>query len=254
MAMQGLAMHKSPDTILGAGGAPAGPPEAWLRLLQRIDQEVTALETNRAMWREFHGIAAASELLQEEPDFYFWVREMYGPAQALGVRRMNDGNSKTGSFRRLLESMADNPQGLTAAWFRSDTEGPLATELAAEFADHADPTGLGHLNPQVPKDDLSALDAASQGLKKYVDQHVAHADLNPKPGIPLYADLDHAIDKLFSLLQKYTFLLRRTSRVLGPAAFQTNWQRVFYAPWLSEPQAGGQTHSGPGLFENGSAF
>lgn len=228
---------RNSDPLSGTGSAaPAGPPDAWLRLLQRIDLDVTTLLTHRAMWDDFHKAAAESKLLNEEPDFYFWVRELYGPSQALGIRRMNDSDSKTGSFRRLLQSMANEPQRLTAAWFRSDMEEPLAADMDAKFVVHADPRGLGHLDPQVPLEDLVLLDAVSTGLKRYVDQYVAHADMNPKPGVPVYADLDTALDSHFSLLQKYTFLLKRSTRVIGPAVMQTNWQKVFYAPWLAEAQ------------------
>jgi hypothetical protein len=224
------------------GECPAGPPDAWLDVLRRIDQEVTTLLTHRQMWKEFQEVASRSQILEEESDFYFWVMDLYGPSQALGIRKMNDRHSKTGSFKRLLQSMSVEPQRLTAEWFRSETEEPLARELDADFATHADPQGLGHLNPEVPRDDMAALNVISENVKRYVDQHVAHAQLQADAAVPVYSDLDAALDKQFELLQKYTFLLRRSSRVVGPAVMLSNWRRVFYEPWLvenQEPPAGG---------------
>ncbi|MCW2132015.1 hypothetical protein [Arthrobacter sp. VKM Ac-2550] len=121
---------------------------------------------------------------------------------------MVDGDRRTGSFKRLLQKMAEEPRLLAAQWFLGDATGERRRELHLAFKAEADTLDFGHLNPAVPRADLAALTEKTAGIKCYVDQHVTHAQLDPHSTMPMPSDVDEALDLLARLLDKYTSLLR----------------------------------------------
>ncbi len=196
------------------------PPADWFILLERITAEIRELLENRRIWlkmtarfteqetdRNFQsadgwGNAAASS------DGQSWLASFYYRDAALGIQRMVDGDRRTGSFKRLLQKMAEEPMALTNEWFLGDATEERRRELDLAFKTEADTLKFGHLNPAVPRADLAALTAMSAGIKCYVDQHITHAQLDPHSAMPTPSDIDAALDLLAQLLDKYTFLLR----------------------------------------------
>lgn len=210
-----------------------GPPSSWIQLIKRIDNEVTTLLSSRETWQAFRDVAALSPVVQAQPYFALWVSDLYGPAQALGVRKMADGDMRSGSLAQLLRKLAAEPEAITREWFIGGCEVAMAFRLDETFTGIADPEVTGHLDKSIPTNDLAALRKATARLGKYVNQHVAHAQLVPDAGIPTYKELDSALDFISQLLRKYLLLLTRGDRVQGPAIHQEPWQRVFSEPWLA---------------------
>lgn len=209
-----------------------GPPSTWIQLVRRIDDEVTALLSSRETWQTFRDVAALSPVVQAQPYFALWVSDLYGPAQALGVRKIADRDAKSGSLAQLLRKLAAEPEALTREWFIGGCEVAMASQLDETFTRIADPEFTGHLDSSIPANDLTALRKATAKLGKYVNQHVAHAQLVPDADIPTYEDLDSALDFISQLVRKYLLLLTGGDRVHGPAIHQEPWQRVFSEAWL----------------------
>jgi hypothetical protein len=200
--------------------APRQPPADWFILLERITAEITELLENRRTWLRMTGRTTEQEAARRlpsadgggsaavSPDRQSWLSSLYYRDAALGIRRMVDGDRRTGSFKRLLQKMAEEPKLLAAEWFLGDSAGERRRELDLAFKAEADTLDFGHLNPAVPRADLAALTEKTAGIKCYVDQHVTHAQLDPHSTMPTPSDVDEALDLLAQLLDKYTFLLR----------------------------------------------
>lgn len=184
------------------------PPADWFVLLERVTAEIAALLDNRRTWRDLHARGAALESEAPAGTDTSWLAQLYYRDAALGIRRMVDGDRRTGSFKRLLQKMAEEPKFLAEEWFVGGSTGARRADLAAAFREQADPLRFGHLNPAVPRADLAALSGRTAGIKCWVDQHITHAQLDPHSTEPPPSDIDAALDLLAALLGKYTLLLR----------------------------------------------
>ncbi|GAA5200744.1 hypothetical protein GCM10023346_43540 [Arthrobacter gyeryongensis] len=213
------------------------PPRKWSELISRIDDEVANLLRHRATWHTFLEAAKRSPVAHAQPYFAQWVGELYASTAALGIRKMVDADSRTGSFTQLLTRLAEQPHRVTREWYIGGTQVAIALHLDQTFTRIADPHYQGHLEGAIPSADLAALREASKKVEKYVNEHVAHAQLRPTADLPSYGDVDAALDLHFDLLKKYLLLLTSSDRIEGPPIFQFPWTRVFYEPWLTaEPQ------------------
>ncbi|EMY33192.1 hypothetical protein D477_016095 [Arthrobacter crystallopoietes BAB-32] len=188
-------------------------------LLERITLEVSGLLENRRIWQDLqarngptYGVARGRPADGHPPEAtdrdHDWLVQLYYRDAALGIRRMVDGDRRTGSLKRLLQKMAEDPRLLPETWFLAGSSGSRREELAAAFKERADTLWFGHLNPAVPRADLAELSSATAGIKCWVDQHITHAQLDPHSTQPPPSDIDAALDLLARLLEKYTFLLR----------------------------------------------
>jgi hypothetical protein len=196
------------------------PPADWFVLLARITAEIRELLENRRIWSRMTACSTEQETDKHfqgadgrgsaaaSPDGQGWLAALYYRDAALGIRRMVDGDRRTGSLKRLLQKMAEEPRALAGEWFLGDATGERRRDLELAFMAEADTLKFGHLNPAVPRADLAALTEKTAGIKCYVDQHITHAQLDPHSAMPTPSDIDAALDLLAQLLDKYTLLLR----------------------------------------------
>lgn len=183
------------------------PPEAWYVLLTRISAEIEQLRIHRDTWRAYQ---MTSPHADAEPNYHEWVGRLYFRTQAVGIRRMLDGDRRTGSLKRLLQKMAHEPRLLQRDWFGENPAGCGASNRDDSFTALADPYYFNHLNPAVPRADLHVLEATCHGIKRFVDQHVTHTQLDSAAATPTPAEIDAALDLLLELLSKYSRLLHRS--------------------------------------------
>jgi hypothetical protein len=90
-----------------------------------------------------------------------------------------------------------------------------------------------HFDPAIAEADLQLLAANAKAVRRYVDQHVAHADARPTAGLPTFAELDAAIDTIGKLFQKYANLLTASSWPILVPAIQHDWLAPFRVPWIN---------------------
>jgi len=96
---------------------------------------------------------------------------------------------------------------------------------------YAGTTGT-HLDPSIPAADLHRLTSGAAKVKRYVDQHVAHADAVPATVTLTLDEVHDAIDLIGDLFKKYSNLLTASSYVFLEPAIQHNWKAVFREPWI----------------------
>jgi hypothetical protein len=215
------------------------PPRPWLSLLKSIDDEVTALLRHQATWESFRKAVVNSKVATANPYFPMWVSELYSATVAIGIRRMVDDDDRTGSLVQLLQKMQAAPEKLTREWFIGGVELPLAQDLDQTFTIYGDPRQTGFFDPAVAREDLEKLRAISGRVRKYVNQHVAHAQRTRSADIPTYGDVHAVLDHLLELVHKYTLLLRHSDRVQGAPIIQEPWMRIFTQAWIQPEELAG---------------
>jgi hypothetical protein len=208
------------------------PPKPWVRLLNSIDDEVTTLLRHQSTWESFRKAIAHSKVAASNPYFPLWVSELYASTVAIGIRRMVDDDDRTGSFVQLLQKMQAQPQRLSREWFIGGVELPMAQRLDRTFTAYGDPGQTGCFDPAVARNDLESLRTLSQSVRKYANQHVAHAQRTRSADIPTFGDIQAVLDHLLVLTRKYTLLLRQADRIQGPPVIQEPWMRIFTQAWL----------------------
>jgi hypothetical protein len=90
-----------------------------------------------------------------------------------------------------------------------------------------------HLDPAIPKADLMDLMWVAAEVKIYVDEHVAHNDAKPSPGLPTFKDLDASIDVIGQLFAKYANLLTAATWPILVPVLQHDWQAIFRQRWIT---------------------
>ncbi|MFF1876510.1 hypothetical protein [Leifsonia sp. NPDC058230] len=208
-----------------------GPPAVWLKMLERITNEVMVLARYRMTWRTVNDLVDDSAAIQEQPYFVEWISELYATTMALGVRKMADRSSDAASLFILLKQIAEHPDGLTREWYLSDIYEDWGKNFDHAFTRRADPKKLGHIDPDVVLADQRRLVEAADPLRLYVNHHIAHAQAEPKATIPTFRDLHEALDVLNELFLKYELLLTRGNREPFEPVIPFPWQGIFDRAW-----------------------
>jgi hypothetical protein len=209
--------------------------EKWLRWLENeIQPEVMTMNLHRHVWQEVGEIIEANGSLGESYWFEF-SSHTYATTQAIAIRRQADTSPRVIALGRLLTEIADNAELLTRAWWIGLWTNPDMVDhgiATAGFTKQFAPDGGEHLDPAVPAADLAELTRVAEAVKRYVDQHVAHNDAMPIPGLPTYKDLDDNIDLIGKLFAKYANLLTAAVWPILVPAIQHNWKAIFTQPWI----------------------
>ena len=195
------------------------------------------MHLHRATWDRLGEILKAHGSL---PDSYFWeyLRDTYGPTQAVAVRRQADTHRDSASLGKLISEIAGDPESVTRAFWISlweDPKDPFERDsgewqwkenYAGEVADH--------LDPAIPAADRERLSAAAAAVKKYVDENIAHSDKSPAEVEVTFNDVHAAIDTIGELFTKYASLLTAKGWVMLTPVIQNDWEVVFREPWIRE--------------------
>jgi hypothetical protein len=198
---------------------------------------------HRDTFQEVHRIAEENG---ELPDSYFWtfLRDTYATSQAVAIRRQAETRSSVRTLGRLVHEVAGDSQRLSRAFWVgmwNDDPGPTIPgfsqplgimEANRQFDKYFAGSTGDHLDPTIPRDDLDSLTTAAASIKSYVDQHIAHSDAKPRPGLPTFDDLNAAIDTIGDLFRKYAGLLTASSYTELVPVHQDDWLAVFRQPWI----------------------
>lgn len=214
----------------------------WTRWIEgSINGDVMTMHLQRETWLEVSGIISDNGQL---PDSYWWefMRDTYAVSQAVAIRRQVDIHRDVASLAKLIGEIGDDSARISrdfwlSLWTNADldalAEGGWETQYAGEVGTH--------LDPAIPSADAEKLSALSLGVKRYVDQHVAHSEAFAEPPtITLtLSDLHDTIDVIGELFRKYYNLLTASSYHSLVPTIQHDWQAVFREPWIK-----------PGTFPN----
>ena len=95
--------------------------------------------------------------------------------------------------------------------------------------------GVGnHLDPVIPRSDAADLGKASETVKRYVDEHIAHTTASPKePAVALeLADVHQAMETVDRLFRRYYSLLMCSGWVTTTPVEQRDFYAPFRVPWM----------------------
>jgi len=204
--------------------------EKWRSwLLDRIAPQVYTAHLHRQVFRELSRITQAADL---PPSYFFeYSGETYATSQALAIRRLADPNTRAVSLVRLLREMAADPTRLSRRFYVAMFEDlpsyvgdrAFTRTFAGQAGNYADPALIER--------DVDALNEGASKVKRYVDQHVAHADARARAAIPTFEDLNGAVDLIAALYRKYYNLLTADDILVEPV-LDPNWIAVFRVPWI----------------------
>lgn len=228
--------------------APARPAllDRWLVWLKVLDDEVSALYFNRAVWRLIGETLDGNPAIPRSPALSV-LHSTYASAQAVGVRRVAFGDQTSVSFQGLLREVQAQSAQLTREWWLGHYPDDLAAAIAGRrdwAANFAGTTG-DHLDPTLVDDDLRRLQENARKVAAYVDKVIAHRAWKPRVPvtIPTFEQLYAAIDFLGALLQRYTLLLSAADRQPVVPLYLGDLMAPFRVAWLPErpPRSGGET-------------
>ena len=216
--------------------------EKWTSWISgRIKDEVITMHMHWETWSHVQKMLAANPAL---PNSYWWafMSDTYGITQAVAVRRQLDTHRDVASLGKLVSEIAEEPEIVTRSfWLRlRDTDHPIDVQLADESWRHTFGGEVrDHLDPAIPKADLDAARRASEGVRKYVDQHLAHSDRQAVPApVPSVPELHYAIDVIGHLFKKYATLLTASDWITLVPIVQYDWMALFREPWMPEGWSG----------------
>jgi hypothetical protein len=199
-----------------------------------INNNVLTMHLQRATWREVVEILQANGQL---PDSYWWefMRDTYATTQASAVRRQADTRRNVASLGKLIQGISVRPSLITREFWIGLWNDPDKYMLLLAERGWKDQYGgeLGdHLDPSIPKADLETLTGAAANVKKYVDEHVAHAARFPAGVTVTLDEVDAAIDVIGHLFKKYYNLFTAISYTQLEPVMQSDWKAVFRQPWM----------------------
>lgn len=86
--------------------------DKWLRWLKSIDDEVTALHGNRAVWQGINEIIASHPNMPPS-HFFRHYANIYVTTQVTAVRRQTECKDNVITLARLMSEIYDHPQSVT---------------------------------------------------------------------------------------------------------------------------------------------
>lgn len=199
----------------------------WVEALHRITQETHSLYHYRHLWRRLAEITAATELPPSVIFDAFGV--WYASTQASGIRRQVDKRRDSLSLLRLLAEIERKPGVMDrhrhVALWNDEQEGHRNYDRFAR--DEGDV-----LDRNLVQTDIANLVAATEPVKRHVDEAVAHTAIETERSTPTYADMHGAVDVIGDLVGKYTSLLEAVSFYTLEPQIQQDWEAPFRVPWI----------------------
>lgn len=205
----------------------------WVEQLQLMARDVVALHHHRFIWRRVGEITQQANL--PPSSFFDALGIWYGGWQMTALRRLVDRDARTLSLTRLLDEIAAHPHVMSrdrhvALWA---TPAGVWDERHGEenYAPFADASGERIDVAAVHADSRSASDAVVR-IREYVNQRIAHRDLEPIAEVPTWGEINGAIDALGALVNKYANLLTASTWAQFEPVIQYDWEAPFRQAWL----------------------
>ena len=118
-----------------------------------------------------------------------------------------------------------------ALWLRDPAFEWTERDGRASYERFADATGEQLDVAAVEADRERAVEAAD-AIKRYVDERVAHRNLQLVAEVPTWGEVNAAIDTMAEIVNKYSSLLKASSYAFFEPVFQYDWEAPFRQAWL----------------------
>jgi hypothetical protein len=201
---------------------------------------------NHYMFRLLRAVFSTNPPLAREGGFILsWIADIYVEAALMLLRREFDKEAGTENLRNLLLDIAEHPEVLTRARYRSMcTQRPPGYDLADRSFDQfplkkqanaAD----DHLDPGGVRRELDALTAKVERVRVYAERTRAHR--TPEQSFDVknltYSDLHEAIQQVRDLVNRCHVLLTTACIAEWEPVPQYNTIAPFQRPWVQDPKA-----------------
>jgi hypothetical protein len=218
---------------------------AWMADLESIRLDIHELFSLRRTFRDLADVFERNTRLQAAGGHMWdWIRLNYAASVLIRLRRQVDRQRNTINLKRLLLDISEHPEVITRARRRAFHR-PVESELVEQILDSTftklwvrqpDPDGSDndHVDPEIIRADLAALEDATERVQDVANQSIAHRQRVP-PGNVTFKELDQAFDAIESTLQKYYALICGPALVGAEPAPQFDTYEVFTFPWI-EPR------------------
>jgi hypothetical protein len=217
---------------------------AWVRVVERIRAEQVSQAWHDQLFRLVRAVFTNNRTLSDQGGFLFnWMKENYGDASLMVVRRELDKQRHTENLRHLLEDIIEHPEVLTRAryvaqWPRAEAH--LADGVFDQFTPAKVP-GSPHedyIDPNVVKADLDRVIDDAARVRDYAERTRAHR--TPEQGLsgPItFRDLRQALVDIRSVVGKYYALLTLMSVTEWEPVAQYDTIAPFTRAWVTDAAA-----------------
>ncbi len=212
--------------------------EKWIGWLEnKIRPEVLTIYWQRHVYRTVADITSNRQPHLPDSHFFDYLRDTYAITQAVAVRRQAEQSPRVISLGTLLAEVVGDSERLTRQRFVSQYDPDDQARGEEAFTDHFGGVVGEHLDPALVAADLDRLTAESERVVTYVDKNIAHLDRRPVGDLPLFEDLNTAIDVVGDMFKRYVLLLTASSYAQLVPVAQERWEAVFDEPWIIPAKA-----------------
>jgi hypothetical protein len=211
---------------------PDSKVEKWLGWLEeKIRPEVLTIYWRRHVYRTVADITSSRKPHLPASHFFDYLRDTYAITQAVAVRRQAERSSRVISLGTLLAEVAAEPERMTRERFVSQYDADDQGRGDEAFTEHFGGHVADHLDPALVSADIDRLKVESAKVVRYVNRNFAHLDLDPVRELPLFEDLNAAIDVVGEMFKRYVLLLTASGYAQLVPVAQERWEAVFDEPW-----------------------
>ena len=206
------------------------PRRRWIRWLPRLQEEIRNLYFKNDIFQGICEIIEENANISQPCIIFDWMYHNHIDSMVIGLRKFNDGDNRSTSFRRMLEEIKENNKLIN----RNNNKGLHSNKNEADSTfDKLVGHGKDFLSEAQITKDIKTITTTEVRVKKYANKVVAHS--NPKGKIrkyPEYPELIAMLKKIDEIFCKYYCLL--TGKHLGDnhAVIDGNWKTVFFEPWI----------------------
>jgi len=208
----------------------------WKEDYETLAADVRTIHRRRIIFSELDDEMVRRAAMESGYVVERFLRPMYVEAQVVALRRLNDGDVRSVSFRRLLDEMRLRPNVATrshyvemaVSQFLDDPDGHHR-RVEEENFDRLAGAGHDHLRDDVLAGYLKQLDEDLARVKQFVDKNVAHRDRLEAQALT-WRELDAVIDNLEFRMNDVGLVLTGATYAAAPSPppmWREAFQRLF---------------------------
>ncbi|MGY6216963.1 hypothetical protein ACW73L_17540 [Methylolobus aquaticus] len=204
----------------------------WIRWLDVLKEEIQLLVISKHIFWSVQELIRDNPNIQIGSDFYNFLGNWYIAYSVMGVRRQLKVDAQSISFARLLTEMAEHPQVLSRAYYKSLYAGSIVEDMADKHFDRLCGGGEPHLRAATVQAELAELRRVAASCEELADRRIAHRDKRRMKKLPKFHELDACIEYLDKLYVRYLALLHAQPMDSLMPTYQYDWKEIFRVPWI----------------------
>ena len=209
----------------------------WRRQFEHIRKEAVCLVRNKHTYVEVRNIIARNDTARKPSKFHSLFTEGYIALSLLRVRRLCSETKGDISLRNLFKDMKRHNHEVSLDRFirlyiEDSDDKQFDREEAIRIFEEICGRGNKVLPISVIRKHESKLIENTQLITNYATKFYAHRSNEDIDKIPIFGDLDKAIDEIEAVIMNYSLLLKGSRPLSLFPEPQYNWKQIFYQAWL----------------------